>query len=160
MVRERLTSYKLPMLISGTVAMPLLIAIGASVILLSFHPNNPLPEQVVKIANFPVYYPSPLPQGFGYKSGSARMDNGIVFYELLNGNTIVHVSEQRKPTSLPKLDTLSGRPLETPVGEGAILSGDGNSAIIIATSTTLITLSSSVPSATLSPIAKNMRNLN
>jgi len=138
----------------------LFLVIGSFILFFGRHSRELLPARVVTVAGFPVYCPSPMPQGFAYKSGSANFEDGVVFYELLSGDTVVHVSEQRKPTNLPKLDTLSGHPLETPVGKGTILSGDGNSAIIITTGTTLITISSSTPSATLSPIAENMRSLN
>jgi hypothetical protein len=62
--------------------------------------NSPLPQSVVQSANFPLYFPDTLPDGFRLDEQSVSFDNGAVFYSLTDGKGAIQISEQAMPDSL------------------------------------------------------------
>src|ERR1700743_312865 len=69
---------------------------------------NPLNSHIQTTAGFPLYYPSPMPNGYAYQKGSARIDGGSVFYTVKSDTGKIVVSEQTAPADPPDLTHLAG----------------------------------------------------
>lgn len=103
----------------------------------------PLPANIINGVDFPLYVPSMLPTGYGYKAGSANIRNGILFYKLSSGAKTITITEQSLPSiaiDLTKVPSYSS--LKVPAGRGAIGVSVGNPSVIIMTDTTMININS------------------
>lgn len=110
---------------------------------------------------FPVYYPSPLPDGYTYEHGSASLQDGILFYKLRNGGKTILVSEQALPHGSLALGSLVGfSPMQTTNGT-AYIGADNNTptAIVPIGRGTLVSVSGSadVPSDAVDSIAVTLK---
>lgn len=139
----------------------IIIAIALSSIVWLDDNRDPVPNAIQKAVVFPVYYPSPIPKGYNYKAGSWKIEDGMVFYELQNGNRSITFGEQSTPSNLPKLtDIPSFNNLDTSIGKAAIGANGTQPAAVIATKSTLIAINSDstdIASSTISGIAQSMR---
>lgn len=121
------------------------------------------PATVVKQAGFPLYYPSPLPLGYGYQEGSAEVSNGLVTYRIKDGNNLVTISEQVRPPNPPVLTRLAGfTSLSTDAGNAAVGTANTKQPLaIIVSNTTLITITgqANVPSDIVAKVAQAMSSL-
>ncbi len=151
--------------IAGIVALALVVAIALTIIIVmkkQYATAHPLAGAIQTAAGFPLYYPTPLPAGYTYKKGSARVDNGIVFYTLQNGSKTTTINEQATPQNPPDLSHLTGfTNMQTLAGNTAVGSVAGKPVAIILSNTTLITIngSSATPSDTVTIIARSMTSL-
>jgi hypothetical protein len=133
-----------------SVALIVLAAAGAAgAVYVSHSRTQSLPSNVVKSAQFPLYFPAPLPDGSTFKDGSARQEAGIIFYSIETSRGAVSVSEQPIPDRPPSLSSLIGfKKFDTPYGT-AVTGKNGNAPVaLISTDTTLITLTGTNAAAT------------
>jgi hypothetical protein len=122
----------------------------------------PLPNSIVSATSFALYYPSPVPSGYTYKNHSAKVESGIVFYELQSGSRTITISEQAAPSNPPSLTHLTGfTNFQTPAGDTAIGTSLGKPIAITLSNTTLVTVTGAptVPSDVITSIAKTMSSL-
>ena len=140
-----------------------ILVVVSGVILLFTRSSNALPAQFVKNAGFPLYFPSPMVEGYGYQTGSAKMEDGLALYTLKNGANTIIVSEQVAPANPPNLTQLIGfTSLRTVAGNAVVgTSSTKQPLVIIVSNTTLITMTgnNSLPSDVVATLAQNMRSL-
>lgn len=114
------------LVVSISLAVVILIAAGTSGLLYINSPKSPFPKTVSQAVNFPLYYPSTLPDGYRLKKGSLNVQNNIVFYTLENGGNTISISEQASPqhpldlTSTPGFGEI---PSETGQASAGIVNG-------------------------------------
>jgi hypothetical protein len=158
-----------------TVVILLVVIVG---LLVKNSNSSPIPKSIRKTVNFPLYYPSKLPNGYTYEKSSAKSDAGIVFYSLKSGDKKILVSEQTAPAHPPDLNALT-KPQTVPAGPsgfsppaislfqkidnstGQAIQGTsiaGNPVAIILTDTTLINLSGSatLPSNVITEVVQSL----
>lgn len=150
-------------LVAIVVFMALLLGIGALIVFLGSHPRGALPEQTVKAAGFPVYYPSPVPTGFIYQKDSARIDHRVLFFTLQQGNDSINVSEQAATSTPPDFsaiqkDNNSFKTLSVIAGQAIYGTYQGIPVAIVLTNTTLVTISGT-KNFPIDAIAKTAQNL-
>jgi len=106
---------------------------------------TPLPQDSVSSLNYQVYYPSHIPSGYRYKTGSATSHNGLLFFKFNNGKKVITVTEQAAPPkSLDVIKILGGyTSLSLSIGKAGVGASVGRPAVIIITDTTLINITSS-----------------
>lgn len=149
------------MIRTGIATVVTLIVVSGILILVT-KPSDTLPAAVTKHTSFPLYYPTPLPLGYTYQKGSARVENGIVFFTLQSNTTTISVTEQAAPTNPPNLTMLAGfTSLKTIAGDAVINSSGKQPAAIIMSNTTLISITGqrNMPSDIVAQTAQNMRSL-
>lgn len=149
-------------LIWGSSSVACLLVVIGVLWLVHSRDHGSLPAFVERTANFPLYYPSPLPSGYAYKQGSAKNDNNIVFYSLQKGNLTISVSEQASPPNPPDLAHIKGfTNFQTLAGSTALGASFGRPVAIVLSNTTLITItgSSYVPRSVVGNIARGMSSL-
>lgn len=122
-----------------------------------------LPADLAKQANFSLYYPSPLPAGYVYEKTLGTYKNGQAYYMFSKGSRHIIVREQpvgSKPTDLSLLGGISR--FSSPIGKAAIGTDTGQTAAIVATDTTLITINSNgyVPKDDITSAINNMEIIN
>lgn len=131
-----------------------LIVVGVATLLVIgllgfYYAKRPVapPGQLVNLAstvNFPVYYPAKLPRGYSYTDSSSKIQSGLLYYKLHNGNKIISVTQQFIPTSSVNLQHLPNyHSLNVPAGPAAIGISIGNPSVVIATGSTLVNINSS-----------------
>jgi hypothetical protein len=109
-------------------------------------------------AGFPLFTASPLPSGVTYE-GQASMSNGVVAFALRSGYGRIDVSEQAAPADAPNLaETSNFTTSQVTAGTAYTGSASGMPVVVIVSNTTLITVDadSSVPSALLTQLTKNL----
>ena len=122
----------------------------------------PIPKTVRSQIQFPIYYPSPMPNGYNYQKGFAKVQNGILFYKITSGNRIIVISEQAIPNAPPDLNNLIGfKKLVTLAGTAAVGSNNGQPIAIVLSNTTLIDINGSknVPNDVVGNLAESMKAL-
>ena len=132
-----------------------------------YQKNNasPLPKSIIASANFSLYFPTKLPDGYVLDKASVKKDGGIVFYNFIKDNSTLFVSLQAKPPIAPDfqklIDGLSFKKLDTPAGSGVIGTNIDRPTAIILTNTTLITVygTKDVPSDIVVQIMQNLVSL-
>lgn len=131
------------LVIGGLVGL-LVVCVAAGWYVFGHRPDDPLPHSVILAVKYPLYYPKPVPDGFFYREGSARVNDSFVVYALENGASTITVTQQAMPLAPPDLSHLPGFLVyPTSIGNGAFgLAGKTPSAIILGPST-LVTLTSS-----------------
>jgi hypothetical protein len=147
---------------TGILVLAILACAGTIILLLEN--TSPLPGSVTKHALFPLYYPSPVPDGYSYMRGSATIENGILFYALGTNNKSndIRISEQAVPAAPPDLNHIAGfTTMQTLAGNTAIGTSLNKPMAIILSNTTLITItgSKSTPSDIVSEVARAMASL-
>ncbi len=150
-----------------------IIAVSGAIALIGWYavsnPPGP-PPAIVKLADFPIYYPRRLPAGWHFDTTSPALQNGVVFFSLRAGGAMIEISEQTKPTNPPNLSALTQpqqvqvpggisaggsltlpanfRTITTPVGQAVQGTGPSNLPLaMVLTSTTLINLSATTSSS-------------
>jgi hypothetical protein len=152
-------------IIFGVATMLLLVAAVVTGVVIArkqYVAKHPLSRTIQSQANFPLYYPSPLPTDYAYRKGSARIDGGIVFYTLENKGKSITISEQAAPQNPPDLSRLPGfSSLQTIAGKALIGKNLGKPTVIIVGITSLITITGSpgIPSDVIANTAKAMVSL-
>lgn len=150
-----------PRLIVASVAIILVVIVAGIAWKWSAHSGqNPLPVAIVSQADFPVYYPNPLPKDVTYKSKSARTEADVFFYTLVSRGKEITVSEQRVPDAPPAIANLIGfKKIDSALGTTVIGTNAGKPVLLLLTNTTLVTLSAprDLPSDVLIGIAQSMR---
>jgi len=138
-------------------------AIIAGIVILATGNSSSIPVAISKEAGFPLYYPSPMLKGYTYQTGSAKLENGVVFYTLKDGVSNTIVSEQAAPANPPALTQLAGfTSLKTLAGNAAIGTTSTKQPLaIIVSNTTLITITGNrgLPSDVVATLAQNMDSL-
>jgi hypothetical protein len=146
---------------SGCVAVTALVITGGMLLYLHLR-AGPLPASITKNAAFALYYPSPVPAGYGYQKGSANIENGYAVYKLQDGSSTITVSEQAAPANPPDLTKLAGfTSLKTIAGNAAVGTSARQPIVIIASNTTLISITGQqdMPQDIVAEVAQNMRSL-
>lgn len=102
-----------------------------------------LPSDITTLAvSFPVYYPSPLPEGYMYEQGSASLQDGVLFYKLHNNMQEMLITEQVAPTNNLLLDSIVGfNGIHTANGTAYVGKNGAQPTAIIRTKSTLINIS-------------------
>lgn len=151
-------------LVWGGIGVVVAAVLIAGVVILVTGNRSSIPAAISKEAGFPLYYPSSMFKGYAYQTGSARLNNGVVFYTLHDATSKVTVSEQAVPQNPPNLSELIGfTSLKTIAGNAAIGVGSESNApvAIIVSNTTLIIMTGqrNMPSDVVSTLAQDMRSL-
>lgn len=122
-----------------------------------------LPAQVTSRADYSVYFPSPMPDGYTYMKDTATFQIGQVFYKFSNGLKRVTVKEEPAPNPAPNLSLLAGyNQFDAPVGKAAVgTSAFGQPTAVVVTPTTVITLNGTggVTGDELMTAIKNLKNI-
>jgi hypothetical protein len=122
----------------------LVLAILAYVLVINKN-NGPLPHKTTAQVSFPVFYPRPLPPGYKYQKDTAKVERGILFYNLAKGKNVVSVSEQVAPPVKPDFETIqksnnSYKKLDVPAGQALIGISNTEPFGIIVSNTTLVNI--------------------
>jgi len=147
---------------SGIAITVVLAIIGGSLFFYIHHDSDPLPASITKNASFALYYPSPVPTGYAYKKGSAKINDGVVFFTLNSADYDITVSEQQAPFNPPQLSNLPGfTTIQTSAGSSVIGVTLQKPIAITLTNTTLITITGTekTPSDVVATLAKTMNSL-
>jgi hypothetical protein len=103
----------------------------------------PLPPAMISQVNYPIYFPSPLPAGYLYQTGSGIVQSGLVFFKLSSGNKTVFFTEQAKPAKPVNLDALPNfQKFSVPAGMAALGSSLSKPTGLVVTGSSLINVSS------------------
>jgi hypothetical protein len=121
----------------------LLVAMAGAVwYVVTLPPEVPLPSVVTGAVSYQVYYPKPLPKGYSYHRGSAKLEqDNIIVYKLGLGAKTITVAEQPMPSSPPDLAHLPGfTTAQTPIGDAAFGQANNAPSAIILSPGTLVSL--------------------
>lgn len=106
--------------------------------------TSPLPKSIIASANFSLYFPTKLPDGYTLDKSSVKKDGDLVFYNFVKNNSTVFVSLQAKPPIAPDfqklIDGLGFKKLDAPAGTGVLGINIDKPTAILLTNTTLITV--------------------
>lgn len=124
--------------------------------------SQAIPKIVRQSVSFPIYYPSPLPTGYSYQKGSARVQGSLVYYVIRDGDKKVYVTEQAAPPNPPNLGAVPGlKGVNSSAGQ--TFTGIYNSAPVgfLLSNTTLVNLQATkgVPSDVVSKTIQSMVSL-
>jgi hypothetical protein len=148
------------MVTGGICAGTAVIGICVMVFLWMHRAYMPLPKSIVAAANFRVYYPRPLPGKYRYKIGSAKSQDGVLFYTLEHSSSdYIIISEQATPRSIPDFTKLPGFSTgQTSVGTMVAGTLQQKPIALITGSTTLIDITGTktVPSDIINTVAQSM----
>jgi hypothetical protein len=121
--------------------------------------HNPIPEATRTKFALPILYPSSIPDGYRYEKDSARLQKGVLFYKLTNGDSTISFSQQISPQHDPGLEYLVGfSPLETPIGKAYSGKKGESPTVLLLTDRTFVTITSGsdVPANIVSLLAKKL----
>lgn len=90
--------------------------------------------------NFPIYYPTKLPEGFSIDETSIALDEDVLFFTFTNKTQQVTVSQVAMPDFDPGLSWSGFEEMSLPVGKGYIGRNGGRSVALIATKKTLLNI--------------------
>jgi hypothetical protein len=107
----------------------------------------PLPKQIISQANFPLYYPSTLPESYTLKADSVGGDSNTTYYALTDstGKNVITITMQATPATFDASKIIGGNPIPTtitPVGTLYNLSTGGSSKYMLVTGRTLLFITS------------------
>lgn len=127
--------------------------------------SSPIPKNIQSSANFPIYYPSPVPNGYKLDKKSTLFQNGVLFLYFINKDSKISMSQQAIPKNLPDFGLIQKsytafKKLDIPAGQ-ALVGVDGasrNPIAIIETNTTLINITGT-PNTPLDVTKKLAQNL-
>lgn len=121
-----------------------LFASGAIFVRNYFLPKKPLSSTTLKNINFVPYYPKILPTNYSKVEGSEKIVDGILFFDLSDGNTTINISQQKLPLTPPNLDgLLEFKKLQTISGKAAVGTQKFRAVGVLLTTTTLISVTGS-----------------
>jgi hypothetical protein len=126
----------------------LVAALVAGLSLVGNKDSSPLPKSARQAVNFPLYYPSHLPEGYKLEKGSAKAENNIVFYSISNNGKKISVSEQAAPINPPDFEIIQKsntafRKINVTGGQAIYGVSQKVPAAIMITNTTMINISGS-----------------
>lgn len=154
-------------LVVSILAVVTVLAVGGGAYwLLANRHTSPLPREIVAQANFPVYFPSPVPTGYALKADSAGGDSDTVYYTLrsaTNGHTIT-VTMQAIPSGFDAAKIIGSSPIPTtitPTGTLYNLSIGGSTKYMLVSDETLFFITSAKAIATkdINAIANNFARI-
>ena len=92
---------RLKLIVAGTLLLILVLAATSAFIFINRQPSDPLTADFSAAqnqANFPLFVPKKLPEGYSYQAGSLRINNDIAVFSIKGpGNRALAVTEQAKP---------------------------------------------------------------
>lgn len=113
--------------------------------------------------DFTLYVPRQMPSGYTLKAeDGVKYAGGILFMQFVKDDQTIFMSQQKKPHPAPALDTLKGfKPIDVAVGKAVAGEQEGNTATVILTDTSLITIASdgTVASNDLNIVAKRLEKV-
>lgn len=125
-------------------------------------PVVPFPPNLASQLSYPVYFANGAPNDYNYKIASEKIEANILFYTMTNGKKNIFVTEQAKPATAIKLNSLPKHsPLPVSIGNAVVGTGLGNPSVVIITPTTLIQITSNkgVSNADVISVAQKMTQL-
>ena len=161
--RERHTRF---IIICSTVVMLVLAAVGMW-LFFNHTPTPSLPKKIVSETSFPLYYPTPLPDGYTLNEKSVRTEGDTVYYELRNStkNIAITVTQQATPASFDAAKLIGSAPIPNtimPSGTLYNLSIGGASKYMFTTgdgTLLFITSTKTIPTTTVNMIARNFQQI-
>jgi hypothetical protein len=103
-----------------------------------------IPGKFVAQSGYPLYAPTPLPQGYAVDKKTLKYENGITFYNITDGQKQLVVTEQAVPQHPPDLNSFPGfKKFSTLAGDAIIGSNMGHPTVILMTNTTLVSITGS-----------------
>jgi len=125
------------------VAVIVIMAAGAWLLLIK-KGSDPVPKNISQAVNFPVYYPSPVPQGYRLEKNAFSVQDDIVFYHLVDGDSTIVISEQTSPPNPLDLKSTPGfGEVPSTAGEAAAGLVNGSPVAIVVTEKTMINIQGS-----------------
>jgi hypothetical protein len=111
--------------------------------------DTPLPPQVTAAVDFPIYFPSAMPDGYALDKNSASAKNQAIDYsisKISNKSQKISISEQALPKNFPSLDSLQKghsdlKKINIPSGQAIYGASQGVPVAIVTTDTTLLNIS-------------------
>jgi hypothetical protein len=153
------------LIISTCIAATIIICAGLGSLLYAHSKKSPLPKNIVQSANFPIYYPSPVPQGYSYDPDRTTASTGLLIYRLKNNANKAPLTLTLQP--VPKgfnvskvFDPKVTPATSVPVGNEYNLGiGQESKYVIITDDGTLIFITSStkIPGSTLHSLVNNLQ---
>lgn len=101
-----------------------LVAAGTlGYLFLEKYPASPLPESVVAQADFPVFFPSPMPEGYSLKDSGVDGSSNAVFFTLRDtqNNSDVVITMQPIPAGFDAAKIIGNSPIPTTLLENGSL---------------------------------------
>jgi hypothetical protein len=152
----------------GIFSVVLLIALASGVVYLHARRTSakPLPAAIVGAANFPLYFPLDVPEGYALDRQSIKQGNSLVYFIIKSSTTSITFTEQAIPTIQPDFEGIlkkdnNYKKIDAHAGD-AILGLNGEIPVaILKTNTTLISGSASrgTPSDVLSRLTQSMSSI-
>lgn len=106
--------------------------------------SGPIPKNIRQEVNFPVYYPTALPQGYQLAKNTFSAQDNIIFYRLINGGNTIVVSEQTSPPNpLDFKNTPGFGEIPSTAGEAAAGIINGAPVAVVVTEKTMINIQGS-----------------
>lgn len=120
--------------------------------------DQPITRAISDQVPFPLLEPSSLPNGVVYRTGSTTVSHSIVGYVVQSPNGAITINEQAAPPSLPDFEAMGMKRSQVPAGTAYVGSTSGRPAIIVISSTTLISISaeSGVPAALVEQVVHSL----
>ena len=140
----------------------ILLATAAGYYYVRSTPNyaSAVSNDIRSVADFTIYMPTRLPEGFTLKKDSIAYRQNVLFVQMVKGDQTIFMSQQEKPNSMPPISSLKGFS-ELPVKIGYAVTGEqeGTSAVIINTDDSIITITGgeTVSRAELGLVAKRLK---
>lgn len=130
-------------LLGVAVLVAIIVGAGAELLFIKKDPG-PVPKNVSQSVNFPLYYPSALPSGYQLEKNTFSVQNDMVFYHLINGDSTIVISEQASPPNPLDLKSAPGFG-EVPSAAGQAAAGmvSGTPVAIVVTEKTMINIQGS-----------------
>jgi hypothetical protein len=122
----------------GTVIILLLLA-GGALAILHFKPHPPLPKTVSSQADFPLFYPKPLPGTYTLQKDSPKYNEAVIYYELNNQDgKAMKISEQARPADVTSDSLLNGREVSTNYGKAKVVTAEKETTALLFTDKTMV----------------------
>lgn len=130
------------LVIAGVLVLIIVIA-GAGSLLVK-KDSGPVPKNISQSVSFPIYYPSALPPGYQLEKNAFSVQNGIVFYHLVNGDSTIVISEQTSPSNPLDLKNTPGfGEVPSTAGEAAAGMVNGAPVAVVITEKTMVNIQGS-----------------
>lgn len=143
--------------IAITLGLVAAIVLGIGTYSLLHRPANPLAIYAQSV-DFPLYYPSSLPDGYSISQDTSYSDNTI-FFTIRSSNGDIVVAQQKVPdqTSTMRVDGFSS--VSTGIGTLTLGSVNGTATGFVTTDRTLISLRGGTSTTTITLVANSLTKL-
>jgi hypothetical protein len=125
--------------------------------------ETPLPPQIAAAVNFPIYFPSVMPEGYSLDKNSASAKNQAIYFSISSQNRKISISEQALPKNFPSLDGLQKttglKKINVAGGQAIYGVSQGLPVAIVATNTTLLNINGT-QNTPIDVVIKLIQNLN